>query len=505
MTAKYQNPFSHGINTCHAATLLRKDHLEHLAFVKGYTGVRSVRCHGIFHDRIGVASLAGQHGSAAPGDAPTAASSRRGKLQFHFAQAHRVYDNLLEIGLTPFVELSFLPRVLAADPTKTICWYQAYCGGPTSYAAWGELIAAFARSLLRRYGRRRLAAWHFEVWNEPNIDFWQVPGDRFTEYMKLYAAAAAALKSAERSLRVGGPVTARGEWIARFIDCAKRRGLPIDFISTHIYPADEYEVHGPEVRRQFGPFDYYPRTILAINDLVHSELPGVEIYWNETNACHHSTDKDRDSGDYPSWELFPGQSTWGKRNVDDMPQSGACAALLAGTMLRPDLRLFWWTASDIYEEWQPDPRPYLGGRGLVNLYGIPKPIAHALHFAHRLDGGTILHAQAKDGAGYLAVRKNRRRLILAWNYAHPELPPANTTLEFAPAIGPVPRSAPVALVDQTHANGQDRWLKLGAPLDLDAAAYSQILTASRLRPAAARPSHGRPRATSAGAEFLRPD
>ena len=501
MTAKYQNPFSHGINTCHAATLLRKDHLEHLAFVKGYTGVRSVRCHGIFHDRIGVASLAGQHGSAAPGDAPTAASSRRGKLQFHVAQAHRVYDNLLEIGLTPFVELSFLPRVLAADPTKTICWYQAYCGGPTSYAAWGELIAAFARSLLRRYGRRRLAAWHFEVWNEPNIDFWQVPGDRFTEYMKLYAAAAAALKSAEARSGSAAPSPC-GEWIARFIDCAKRRGLPIDFISTHIYPADEYEVHGPEVRRNSA------RSIITRGPS-----------WRSMTSCTANCRASKSTGTKPTPATIPPTRTatpaiiprgsfspdsppGASDNVDDMPQSGASRP--AGGHDAP-----------------PGPAPLLVDRQR-HLRGVAarppavsgrarpgQPLRHpqadspCASFRPSPRRRDDPPRQAKDGAGYLAVRKNRRRLILAWNYAHPELPPANTTLEFAPAIGPVPRSAGRA----GRSNPRQRpgpMAQTGRPLDLDAAAYSQILTASRLRPRRSAVAWT-PKGDFGWRRFLRPD
>lgn len=482
----YRNPFSCGINTCHAATLLRKDHLEHLAFVKAYTGVRSVRCHGIFHDRIGVASVLDEQGAGAPGFEEPIARGGAGGIQFHFGQAHKVYDNLLELGLTPWVELSFLPRILAADPSKTICWYQAYCSNPTSYKVWGQLVEAFAKSLLRRYGTKRLAQWHFEVWNEPNIIFWQVPGDKFAEYMKLYAAAARAMKSAHRSLQVGGPVTARGEWIGKFIDETRRRRLPVDFISTHLYPADEYEVHGNTVREKFGPFDYYPQTILGVNDLVRRKLSGVAVYWNETNATHHAMEKDDTTGKYASWELFAGEATWGKRTVDETPQSGAYAALLAGTMLRHDVNLFWWTASDVYEEWQPDVRPYHGGRGLVNLWGIPKPIAHALHFAHRMDGGTILDTQVDGGAGYLAVRKAGRRLVLGWNYAHPELPPAPARLTLRRGIGNCPCMAKITLVDQTHANGHYRWQELGSPLELDAAVCKKVLAASQLKTATLR-------------------
>jgi len=152
MSTIYRSPFAHGVNTCYAPLLLRKDMLDQLAFLKEYCGFRTVRCHGIFHDHIGVASR-----------------GERRRLEFHFELAHKVYDNLLDIGLRPHIELSFLPRVLAADPNRTCCYYQAHVSQPRLYAEWSQLVAAFSRSLLRRYGRRETAGWRFEVWNEPNL------------------------------------------------------------------------------------------------------------------------------------------------------------------------------------------------------------------------------------------------------------------------------------------------------------------------------------------------
>lgn len=462
-TILFQNPFRVGVNTCHAALLLRCDMLRQLSFLKDYCGFEHVRCHGIFHDRVHVVSR-----------------DQRGRLQLHFDTAQAIYDNLLDAGLTPWVELSFLPRTLAADPSKEICWYRAYCSPPASYRAWGQLVEEFGRSLRRRYGRR-IRQWHVEVWNEPNLVFWQPEGDKFKAYLRLYAEAARALKRVDPNLLVGGPGTARAEWVPEFMAACRAQRLPLDFISTHLYPGDEYETHGDKVRERYGLFDFYPRTIAETESYVQSQAEGMEVFWTETNSMHHKGLTGGAGGvAKAAWDPFPLDSTWGKRSCEDTPQAGAYAALLAGTLGQERHRLMWWAASDIYEEWEPDHRPYHGGRGLVTAHGHPKPIAHALHFAHRLDGGRVLHHSAQDGAGCLTVRKGRDLLTLAWNYCHPETVPARRTLVLDPRALGAAASARCYMVDDRHGNGRRIWEALGAPLEPDPHQFRRIRAASQL-------------------------
>ena len=54
-----------------------------------------------------------------------------------------------------------------------------------------------------------------------------------------------AIKSVHKSLRVGGPATCQVDWIEDFIAFAKSAELPLDFISSHLYPTDP---NVPQVR-----------------------------------------------------------------------------------------------------------------------------------------------------------------------------------------------------------------------------------------------------------------
>jgi hypothetical protein len=79
---------------------------EALALARDELGATRVRAHAIFHDDLGVHRL-GEH---------------------DFSMVDAVYDRVLELGLRPVVELSFMPRELAADPEATVFEYGASCG-----------------------------------------------------------------------------------------------------------------------------------------------------------------------------------------------------------------------------------------------------------------------------------------------------------------------------------------------------------------------------------------
>jgi xylan 1,4-beta-xylosidase len=51
----------------------------------------------------------------------------------------RVYDQLMETGLRPVVELSFMPRDLARDPGKTVFAYGAIISPPRDWDRWADL------------------------------------------------------------------------------------------------------------------------------------------------------------------------------------------------------------------------------------------------------------------------------------------------------------------------------------------------------------------------------
>ena len=203
----------------HAPVALRADWQQQLKRCHDELGFERVRFHGLLSDDVGTLVL------------------EKNQLIYSFFNPDQIFDFLISIGMHPFVELSFMPTALASAG-KTVFNYHANVTPPKDYKQWATLIKKLVRHWVDRYGLEEMKRWEFEVWNEPNLhNFWT--GTQ-REYFKLYRYTAEAIKSVDSSLSVGGPATAKNEWIEEFRDFCERNKVPVNFISTHHYPTDAF-------------------------------------------------------------------------------------------------------------------------------------------------------------------------------------------------------------------------------------------------------------------------
>src|SRR5271154_5064795 len=152
-----------------AVLSLRDSYRDDLRTVKAATDFDAVRFHGIFMDDVGLYDPNAT--TQNPGQAVQAAQT--GQSPYNFSYVDQIYDGLLANHVRPFVELSFMPKKMASDPAALHAfWYKQNVSPPKDYALWDAMITAFTRHLIDRYGVDELARWRFEVWNEPNLDFW---------------------------------------------------------------------------------------------------------------------------------------------------------------------------------------------------------------------------------------------------------------------------------------------------------------------------------------------
>lgn len=413
-------PFPHVWETAfgsgRAVLTLRESWRRNLDAVRAAAGMEYVRFHAIFHDENGVYSR-----------------DKQGTPVYNFNQTDRIYDALLQHGVRPYVELSFMPRQLAAGPVFHPFWYRPIVSPPADYRAWGDLVEAFARHLVARYGIDEVAGWYFEVWNEPNLDFWA--GDpKFDTYMRLYEASAAALKRVSPRLRVGGPATAQAAWTGRFLNECAQRNLPADFVSTHVYandrPVDVFGVDGPVDRRTM-----LPRALEKVfQEVRRSARPATPIHWSEFNASYMNEPEVTDSSYIGPW----------------------LAETIAAARGRTELMSFW-TFSDDFEEQGIFQSPFYGGFGLINPLGIPKASFHVFRLLHLL-GDEFLPGGESNA---LVTRRRDGRIVVAlWNYAEPGQagPDRTFTLTGAPA-----GAALVHRVDPEHSSAFERWKQMGSP------------------------------------------
>src|ERR1035438_8825636 len=156
------------------------------------------------------------------------------------------------------------------------------------------MIPAFAAHLVERYGLDEVATWKFEVWNEPNIDFW-VGNPKQPTYFELYDHTARAIKAVSPRLQVGGPSTAQAAWVAPFLAHTKANDVPVDFVSTHVYANDTAD-------NVLGTNENVPRDTMVFRAVqkVHDEIaasayPTIPLIFSEYNASYANRSEEHTS------------------------------------------------------------------------------------------------------------------------------------------------------------------------------------------------------------------
>ncbi|MFO1400853.1 MAG: hypothetical protein U1F30_06535 [Steroidobacteraceae bacterium] len=402
------------------AVAFREPWIEDLRTAHALGGFRAVRCHGLFDEEMGIC-----RGFDAAGPVTS------------FVYLDQVYDRLLELGVKPFVELSFMPAALASS-RNSVFWYRGNASPPKDFAAWGQLVAALARHLVQRYGIAEVATWRFECWNEPNLSFW---AGTQAQYFELYRVTAAALKGVDARLQVGGPATAMMMWIPDFLAYCRAHAVPVDFVSSHVYPDDPQETVFGEPRRH--PFEeVIPRALAQANAQI-------------------------EAAGYKGTPLL--LSEWSSQNP------AFIAHTLDATLGMADTLAFWQVSSVFEEQGTPasfDTSLY----GLFIQSGVPRASLHAFTLLHRLGErrawsapGPVLASRRADGSS----------AVLAWNLAPrnvrgmmgdplaafqaevlPPGPVKHLALQLRGVAAPTVR---LTLLDPAQASAEAAYLALGRP------------------------------------------
>ena len=456
---------------------LRESYRTDLTTVKDATDFESIRFHAIFQDEVGLydpdrrsiefAQTAGKTGTTSQNDSA-----------YNFSYIDQIYDGLLARHVRPYVELSFMPRKMSADPNKLHpFWYHPNVSPPKNYDEWDAMIRGFTQHLVARYGLDEVATWKFEVWNEPNLDFWGGEPKQPT-YFELYDHTARAIKSVSPRLQVGGPSTAQAAWVTPFLQHVKEANVPIDFVSTHVYANDT-------ARDVFGTDEQIPRdqmvyrSVKKVHDqIASSPFPQLPLIFSEYNASYAN-----------------------EPNVTDTDYMGPW---LANTIRQCDglvSNMAYWSFSDVFEEQGVVRTPFYGGFGLVAADNIPKPSLNVFRALHKL-GTQRIHLDADSTLA--TIVPNGRVALALWNYAPPDgtgpryttpTGPAGPSKVFTLTLEHVPANAAVEIwrVDDDHGNVIKAFNAMGRPPgDLTPQQITELRAAgSMAAPEHAHLTHGR--------------
>jgi xylan 1,4-beta-xylosidase len=453
-----------------------------------------VRVHNLFTSGDGSASLKWGSTNVYTEDAA-------GNPVYSWTILDRIFDTFHETGVKPLVEIGFMPEALSTHPepyrhnfpqnsVSTI--YTGWAYPPKDYQKWSELVFHFVRHLRERYGDTEVKTWLWEVWNEPDIGYWQSTPD---EYFKLYDFSADAVLRALPGARVGGPDSTgpanpkAAEFLRLFLDhCAHQKnyataktGAPLDFISYHPKGSPTWQGDHVEmgIARQLASIE---QGFKIVRSLPEWRNTAVILGESDPEGCAACSAKDHPQNAYRNGPLYAAYT----------------AEALFYTMALASREHIHLLGSITWAFEFEDQPPFEGLRELATN-GIDKPVLNAFRMFGRLGNKRVeLSSSATPSvqdvvdAGVrnqpdingIATRKDREVAVLVWNYHDDDVSIPATTINLR--VSGLPSEAKRGRlehfrIDADHSNAFSIWKKLGSPKSLSEPQHEQLQNAGQLQ------------------------
>lgn len=417
-----------------------------------------------------------------------------GKPVYDFKIVDGIFDEYKAAGVRPMVELGFMPKDLVAPlPDRKV--YQVHYpkstisgasnNPPKDYKKWGELVRAVTAHLVERYGRDTVMQWYFEVWNEPDIDYWHGSAE---DYWKLYDYAVAGVRAALPGATVGGPATTSprndkaNNYLKGFlthVETAKSAAtggtVPLDFISFHV--KGQPKITGGSVvmglDRELKDADRGFATIAS-----YAKFRKLPIILSEADpeGCAACSSKVNPANNYRNGTLYPAYTATAYKGLLDL-QDKHKINLLA--------MLSW--------SFEFEGKEYFEGFRSLSTNGVDKPILNLFRMLGLMngtrvnthsDGALSLESLVAEGVrgtsdvDALATKSTHGVAVLLWNYHDAQEPSSSAAVSLS--IAQMPQTAKRVLVkqyriDTDHSNAYTVWEAMGSPQHPSPEQYAQLV------------------------------
>ena len=394
-----------------------------------------------------------------------------GKPVYDFTILDGIFDEYKAAGVVPMVELGFMPKDLTSGTND----YQVHYPGrttsgsvqapPKDYARWQELVRVVTTHLVQRYGAQTVRGWYFEVWNEPDIDYWHGTPE---QYWQLYDSAVAGVRAALPGALVGGPATTGPgnpkayKFLDDFLGHVTAAKVPLDFISFHAKGQPRIQ-NGAVTMGLAKELNDVNKGFEIVARHGMSKLP-IILSEADPEGCAACSMKVNPANGYRNGILYPSYTAAAYKGLLDL-EARRKANLIS--------MLSW--------SFEFENKDYFEGFRSLSTNTIDKPVLNFFRMAALMkgnrvsvvsDGAVPLDAMMANGIGAapdidaLATAGGREAAVMLWNY-HDEEKSAPSAPASVKVAG-LPKSASRVLVthyriDDTHSNAYTVWKAMGSP------------------------------------------
>ena len=453
-----------------------------------------IRVHNLLTSGDGSASLKWGSTNAYTEDAS-------GNPIYNWQIVDQIFDTFHQAGVKPLVEIGFMPEALSIHPQPyrhnfpNGSIYTGWAYPPKDYQKWAELVFQLTKHLRQRYGDAEVKTWRWEVWNEPDIEYWKGTPE---EYFKLYDYSTDAVRRAFPEATIGGPDTTgparpkAADFLKQFLEhCNAGRnyatgqtGAPLDFISFHPKGSPTWQS------------DHVQMGIAAQLNAIDQGFKIVSSFpkWRDTSVILGESDPEgcaacsAEKNPQNSYRNGPLYASYTAEAIDRTLELAA----------RDHVNL----AGIVTWAFEFENQPYFAGYRELASNGVDKPVLNSFRMLGLLAGDQVeasssaaldIHQLLQEGVrqnpdvNVVATRSENATEVLLWNYHDDDLtaPPALVNVQISGFPATVERAMLEHFrIDSAHSNAFAAWKAMGSPQsptadqykDLEAAGQLQLLT-----------------------------
>ncbi|WP_200975629.1 beta-xylosidase [Echinicola sp. 20G] len=430
----------------------------------------------------------------------------QGNPVYDWTIVDKIFDTYVERGMKPFAQIGFMPKALSSKPepyrhhwkpgAKYEEIYRGWAYPPKDYEKWAELVFQWVRHSVERYGKEEVESWYWELWNEPNIGYWQGTTE---EYIKLYDYTADAVKRALPTAKIGGPETTgpghpdAAKVLKQFLDhvtqgtnyVTGKQGSPLDFITFHAKGSPRLEdgVVVMDMGRQLRDIDKGFEIVASYPSL--KNLP-IIIGESDPEGCAACSEADYPHNAYRNGTMYSSYTAASFARKYQLADHYGVNFLGAVT----------WGFEFEDQAW------FAGFRDMATN-GVDKPVLNVFRMFGMMDGKRV---QVLNGAGNsdqlaydamsirdhsvrgnlpdinaLAAKSEDQVTIMVWNYHdRNETAPASPISLDLKGLEPGKYLLEHFRVDKENSNAYELWKAMGSPQSPSSEQIRQLEKAGQL-------------------------
>lgn len=401
-----------------------------------------------------------------------------GKPVYNWKIVDSIFDTYIQRGMKPLVQIGFMPEALSSKPQpykhnwKPGASYKEVFTGwaypPNDYNKWRELIYQWAKHCVERYGKKEVESWWWEVWNEPNIGYWQGTPE---EFYKTYDYAADGVLKALPTAKIGGcNITGGGsKFLAGFIQhCTSgtnyatgKIGSPLDMVLFHAKGQPRFVdgrvimnvgIQMRNIRDAFSTVNNFP------------SLKNIPLVIGESDpegcaACGMSTNPENAYRNGTMYSSYTAASFARKYLLADEYKVNLLGAVS-------------WSFE--FED-----QPWFAGFRDLATNGVDKPVLNVFRMFGMMKGKRVAvsgnrmydlktfvdsSVRKQTDIGALAAIDKRSATIMVWNYHDEDRQDAGEEIKID--LDGLPATSVTMTeyrIDKEHSNSYEVWKKMGSP------------------------------------------